>query len=102
MPKLALAGALGVFFLLMFPLLKPYPFSDDWSYLEALSGGGALSLKWLFGLHNDHRIPIQKLLHYLLLKLTGGDFRALMLLKLTTQAWRARDHTLRSTLALPM
>ncbi|MBX9400130.1 hypothetical protein K4L06_02320 [Lysobacter sp. BMK333-48F3] len=85
-PKLALAGALGVFFLLMFPLLKPYPFSDDWSYLEALSGGGSLSLKWLFGLHNDHRIPIQKLLHYFLLMPTGGDFRALMLLNMAFAA----------------
>src|SRR5262245_44931221 len=81
---------MGVFVLLMLPLLRPYPFSDDWSYMEVLPQGSQLTLKWVFGLHNDHRIPVQKLLHYVLLKLSGGDFRVLMLLNVvfaSVAAW---------------
>ncbi|MGO0999903.1 hypothetical protein [Lysobacter sp. CA196] len=85
-PRLTLLATLGVFVALMFPLLKSYPFSDDWSYLAVLPAGSLLTLDWVFGLHNDHRIPIQKLLHYLLLKSSGGDFRLLMMLNMAFAA----------------
>lgn len=91
-PRLAMAAALLVFIVLVFPLLKSYPYSDDWSYLTVLVPSGTLTSDWLIALHNDHRIPIQKLLHVLLLKLTGGDFRSLVLLNvmaalLASAAW---------------
>ncbi|MGO1072237.1 hypothetical protein [Lysobacter sp. CA199] len=86
LPRLVLFATLGVFMALMFPLLKPYPYSDDWSYLAELATGSSLTLDWIFGLHNDHRIPIQKLVHYVLLKVSGGDFRLLTLLNVAFSA----------------
>jgi hypothetical protein len=37
-------------------------------------------VKYLFKLHNDHRIPLQKLIHALMLWATGYDFRSLIAL----------------------
>lgn len=92
MRKLLNDGYTGVavtvlfFFVFLFPLTKPFPYSDDWSYLYYLVDLGSLDLSWLFSLHNDHRIPIQKIFHLTLLKLTGGDFRILIAANVITIA----------------
>jgi hypothetical protein len=74
------------------PMVKPYPYADDWSYIKYVIAPGFPDLGWLFSLHNDHRIPIQKLLHVTLLKLSGLDFRVLVALNyvcsvVTALAW---------------
>jgi hypothetical protein len=74
------------------PMVKPYPYADDWSYIGYVIAPGFPDLGWLFSLHNDHRIPIQKLLHVTLLKLSGLDFRVLVALNyvcsvITALAW---------------
>lgn len=67
-----------VFFVLLYPLTKPFPYSDDWSYIGFLANPWSFDTSWLFSLHNDHRIPLQKFFHLVLLNLTGGDFRILI------------------------
>lgn len=84
MRKFLVDGRTGVmitallFFVLLYPLTKPFPYSDDWSYIYYLVTPGSFDLSWVFSLHNDHRIPLQKILHLGLLKLSGGDFRILI------------------------
>lgn len=57
-----------------------FPYADDWSYIGARALGSNLDfLHWVFSQHVDHRIPIQKLFHFLLAKLAGYDFRILIL-----------------------
>ena len=41
---------------------------------------GANTLKWVLALHNDHRIPLMKLLQYTTLRATYFDFRSLVLI----------------------
>ncbi len=81
-----------LFFILLYPLTKPFPYSDDWSYVYYLATPNSLNISWLFELHNDHRIPLQKILHIGLLHLTGGDFRILiaanvMVISATSLCW---------------
>ena len=52
------------------------PVRDDFDVVERLSGGGRVSLQWLWALHNEHRIPLPKLLLVSLYKCCGNDFRA--------------------------
>jgi len=84
MRKFLVDGRTGVmiaallFFALLYPLTKPFPYSDDWSYIYYLVTPGSFELSWVFSLHNDHRIPLQKIIHLGLLKLSGGDFRILI------------------------
>lgn len=66
-----------VFFVFIYPLTKPFPYSDDWIYISPLVGSG-LSFDFIFSAHNDHRIPLQKVFHVYLLNITGGDFRPLV------------------------
>ncbi|CFR02275.1 Uncharacterised protein [Yersinia frederiksenii] len=56
-----------------------YPYSDDWAYLTPLNMGSIKEfVVWMFAQHVDHRIPIQKLLHYWLARFSGYDFRVLV------------------------
>lgn len=72
-------GLIFVLFLLyVYPYSNPFPFSDDWTYPNILGTGWINSLSWLFALHNDHRIPVMKLVQYLTLRETSFDFRALI------------------------
>src|SRR6516225_318282 len=50
------------------------PIWDDWAYVFPLKY--SLSISWLWALHNEHRLPLPKLLNFALLKVTGIDFRA--------------------------
>lgn len=84
MRKLLLDGRSGVllaslaFFCLLYPLTKAFPYTDDWAFLPHLADVKHLDLWWLFDLHNDHRIPLQKILYLSLMTLSGGDFRLMI------------------------
>jgi len=52
------------------------PLAEDWLLVPALTGNEPSIGAWLWAQNNEHRIPLPKLLLLLLLKLTGGDFRA--------------------------
>src|SRR5262249_53999768 len=52
------------------------PFWDDWTLVPAVTGHRAISPSWLWEQHNEHRVPLPKLLLVGLYRLTGYDFRA--------------------------
>jgi hypothetical protein len=53
-----------------------FPWSDDWSVVPYLSGARHLTWSWLWAQHNEHRIPLPKLLWFAEFRLSAGDFRA--------------------------
>jgi hypothetical protein len=55
------------------------PFWDDWELVPVLSGHSPFSLEWLWKAHNEHVIPIVRLVVYVVWRITG-DLRAIMLL----------------------
>ena len=52
------------------------PFWDDWTMVPVITGNRRITAAWLWELHNEHRIPLPKLLVLALYKLTGNDFRS--------------------------
>lgn len=52
------------------------PFCEDWILVPALTGDQPVTAAWLWEQNNEHRVPLGRLLFLVLLKLTGGDFRA--------------------------
>ena len=52
------------------------PFWDGWSYVGYWTGQIPLSLEFLWAFHNEHRIPLPKLLLVGLAHLTHCDFRS--------------------------
>ncbi|HVR85249.1 MAG TPA: glycosyltransferase family 2 protein, partial [Planctomycetota bacterium] len=54
----------------------PIPFwPDEWAYVPLLSGRQSLSLDWLFAFHNEHRIPLPKLIWWAVGRMTAADGR---------------------------
>ena len=56
------------------------PTWDDWSMVPAWTGSQPLTLSWLWSQHNEHRIPLTRLIMLGLLKVSGGDLRSGMIL----------------------
>lgn len=54
---------------------SPLPFDDEWEYLWHL-GSGPVTLEWLFSFHNEHRIPLPRLVYLAAIHATNIDFRA--------------------------
>jgi hypothetical protein len=52
------------------------PFDDEWWMVPVLTHHRPVTLKYLWSLHNEHRILLPRLLYLGLAKLTGTDFRA--------------------------
>jgi hypothetical protein len=55
---------------------RDVPWWDDWDLVPVLSGEEPASAAWLWERHNEHRIPIPKLIHLALAAPSGADFRA--------------------------
>lgn len=55
------------------------PFAEDWFLVAPLTGNEPHLLEWALERNSEHLVPVPKLLLLLLLKLTGGDFRAGMM-----------------------
>ena len=51
------------------------PLAEDWILVPPLTGHEPDLAGWLWEQNNEHRLPVQKLLYWGLLELTGGDFR---------------------------
>lgn len=58
------------------------PFMDDWTYVQVLEIDWGARLQWLIAEHVDHRIPLQKALQLIVLRLGGFDFRYLVALNM--------------------
>lgn len=79
--NIAMSGViLFIFLAFAYPITRPYPFTDDWTYVAIQGTGLENLLSWLIAPHNDHRIPVMKAAQFLLLKLACFDFRPLLLL----------------------
>ncbi len=51
------------------------PWSDDFSIIPFVTGDTPVSLEWLWNQHNEHRIPLVKLLFVSVGRMSGGDYR---------------------------
>lgn len=54
---------------------SPYPFGDEWDLLSGTKNVEPLG-PWLWRQHNEHRLPLPKLIHWALAQLTNHDARA--------------------------
>lgn len=53
---------------------RPFPWLDDFAYFPFITSKTPLTLEWLWQPHNEHRIPLPKLLCWVTLKVDGGSF----------------------------
>jgi hypothetical protein len=56
------------------------PCCDDWALVPAVTGNEPITLSYLWSQHNEHRIPLPRLVTLGLAQLTGFDVRAAMYL----------------------
>jgi hypothetical protein len=74
------------------------PYYDDWVIMvDALSGAQPVDAAWLWQAHNDHRIPIPKLVLLALYHLGGWDFRVGMFAKRCWRGWPGQGSVLQRT-----
>jgi MFS family permease len=52
------------------------PFHDEWSWIPQVTGDQPVTVSWLWSQHNEHRLPLPRLLYLALLRVSGNDFRA--------------------------
>ncbi len=62
------------------------PVWDDFDMVDVVAGGRRVTIEWLWSLHNEHRVPLPKLILVLLHRLFGNDFRAGMFLNVAALA----------------
>jgi hypothetical protein len=62
------------------------PYIDEWLIVSRLTGDEPITLQWLWQPHLEHRLPIPKLTLLASLWVTGGDFRAGMILQVAVAA----------------
>jgi hypothetical protein len=64
----------------MFVLVASYgpnlPRWDDFDVVEVMARGRCLSVEWLWSFHNEHRVPLPRLILLFLYQQSGNDFRA--------------------------
>jgi hypothetical protein len=53
------------------------PWADEWDYASVLGGARPISFALLWEQHNEHRVPLPKLIWFLSLRLSHYNFRAL-------------------------
>lgn len=63
-----------------------FPRWDDFAMIPVLTGSQRVDLGWLWSQHNEHRIPLPRLVLLGLLRLSGWDFRAGMVFNVTALA----------------
>lgn len=88
------------------------PYMDDWDIVPVLTGHEQLSPAWLWAQHNEHRLPLPRLLLLGLLRVSDYDFRAGMVFNvlalsalaaaLVRVAARLRGRTAWTDLCLPV
>jgi hypothetical protein len=54
------------------------PSWDDWDLVPTVTGNQPVTADWLWSQHNEHRVPVPRLLMLAVLRLTVLDFRSLM------------------------
>jgi hypothetical protein len=66
----------GLWFVLRYGSNVPY--LDDWDIIPFLTGDQPVTAEWLWSQHNEHRVPVPRLLLLALTRVTGIDVRAWM------------------------
>ncbi|MFL5327723.1 MAG: hypothetical protein ACJ8C4_02310 [Gemmataceae bacterium] len=54
---------------------SPYPFGDEWDLIPGETAREPMP-RWLWAQHNEHRLPLPKLVHWGLMHISGHDSRA--------------------------
>ncbi|HZE97303.1 MAG TPA: glycosyltransferase [Planctomycetota bacterium] len=67
------AGGTLLFAIRNAPVLPYWP--DEWMYVPEVTGARPAGLPWLFSFHNEHRIPLPKLIWLAVSRLSGFDER---------------------------
>ena len=62
------------------------PVWDDFEVYDVVAGGHPMTMEWLWSLHNEHRVPLPKLILLLLYRLFRNDLRAGMFLSVLALA----------------
>jgi hypothetical protein len=62
------------------------PVGDDFDVVEVAVGGHPMTLEWLWSLHNEHRVPLPRLILLSLYRISNNDFRAGMFLSVAALA----------------
>ena len=79
-PALFVWGVWGLLFASVLAFVLAYgrnvPHWDDWDMVPVVTGRQPLTLSWLCTPHNEHRIPLPKLLYLVLVRSCGYDLRA--------------------------
>jgi hypothetical protein len=88
------------------------PVFDEFCHLEILLGDPSYWLRGLFWQHNEHRLPLPRAVYFVLMKVTGFDFKApcffnagclaLATLALLAAVRRARGHLVYADAFLPL
>ena len=52
------------------------PFYDEWEMVPTLTGAQSITWQWLWAQHNEHRIPLPRLVYLLVHTIGGLDFRS--------------------------
>ncbi len=55
---------------------RDIPWWDEWKNVPYVTGREPVTASWIWHQHNEHRIPIPKIVYVLLVDASGGDFRA--------------------------
>lgn len=62
----------------------PIPVWDDWAFVPYITGDEPATAEWLWAPHNDHRMPIGKVILLLMVRVFEGDFRTQVYFNLFT------------------
>jgi hypothetical protein len=62
------------------------PSWDEWDIVPTMTGVQPVTLEWLWSQHNEHRIPVPRLVMLSLFRAFGNDFRVLMVFNVLAMA----------------
>jgi hypothetical protein len=54
----------------------PIPYGDEWVNVSQALGQTPPTFHWLWSIHNEHRLPLPRLIYVGLIRLSGNDFRS--------------------------
>jgi len=54
------------------------PSWDGWDMVPTVTGDQPITASWLWSQHNEHRVPLPRLLYLAIIHLTVADFRTIM------------------------
>jgi hypothetical protein len=62
------------------------PYRDDWDIVPTMTGHQPITVEWLWSQHNEHRVPVPRIIGLVLYWIFGMDFRVGMYFNVITVA----------------